>query len=102
MSFPDPWWKKRHQKRLVMRDGFLDEVARLLEPGGELFLQTDVEDRARAYEELVGYDARFTPGGDEPGSPRLVDQAYGARSPRERRAITDGLPVHRMRWTRKP
>jgi tRNA (guanine-N7-)-methyltransferase len=100
MSFPDPWWKKRHQKRLVMRDGFLDEVARLLEPGGEFFVQTDVEERARAYEDLVQGDPRFVSGGDEPGSPRLVDQAYGARSPRERRAIADGLPIHRLRWTR--
>jgi hypothetical protein len=32
----------------------------------------------------------------------LVDHAYVARSPRERRAIADGLPVHRMRWIRAP
>ncbi|HEY2509592.1 MAG TPA: tRNA (guanine-N7)-methyltransferase, partial [Polyangiaceae bacterium] len=43
LHFPDPWWKKRHQKRLVMGDVFLTEVARLVEPGGELFIQTDVE-----------------------------------------------------------
>src|SRR5271163_222982 len=37
VHFPDPWWKKRHAKRLLVRDGFFGEVARLLEPGGELF-----------------------------------------------------------------
>ncbi len=100
VSFPDPWWKKRHQKRLVLRDGFLDQVARLLEPEGELFVQTDVEERALAYEALVGDDARFTSAGDLPGSPQVADHGYVARSPRERRAIADGLPVHRMRWTR--
>ncbi len=100
VHFPDPWWKKRHHKRLVMKDGLLEEVARLLEPGGELFVQTDVEERAAAYEELVSLDARFVPHGDTPGSPRLVDHAYVARSPRERRAIADGLPVHRMAWRR--
>lgn len=100
VHFPDPWWKKRHHKRLVMKDGLLGQVARLLEPGGELFVQTDVEERAAAYEELVALDARFTPDGDTPGSPRLVDHAYVARSPRERRAIADGLPVHRMCWRR--
>jgi tRNA (guanine-N7-)-methyltransferase len=102
LHFPDPWWKKRHQKRLVMGDVFLDQVARLLEPGGELFVQTDVEDRAAQYEERIGQDGRFVPAGDAPGSPRLADHAYVARSPRERRAIADGLPVHRMRWTRAP
>jgi tRNA (guanine-N7-)-methyltransferase len=100
VHFPDPWWKKRHHKRLVMKDGLLEQVARLLEPGGELFVQTDVEERAAAYEELVGLDPRFVPDGDTPGSPRLADHAYVARSPRERRAIADGLPVNRMRWRR--
>lgn len=100
VHFPDPWWKKRHQKRLVVRDGFLDQVARLLEPGGELFVQTDVEERASAYEQLVQGDGRFAPAGDAPGSPRMADHPYVARSPRERRAIADGLPVYRMRWVR--
>jgi len=100
LHFPDPWWKKKHRKRLVMRDAFLGEVARLLEPGGELFVQTDVEDRAAEYAQLVDLDPRFVPDGDVTGLPRIADHAYIARSPRERRAIADGLPVHRMRWRR--
>jgi len=100
LHFPDPWWKKRHRKRLVMRDEFLSQVARLLEAGGELFVQTDVEERATAYADLVALDPRFVPDGDVPGSPRMADHVYVARSPRERRAIADGLPVHRMRWRR--
>jgi tRNA (guanine-N7-)-methyltransferase len=30
----------------------------------------------------------------------MADNPYGARSPRERRAIADGLPVHRLRFVR--
>jgi tRNA (guanine-N7-)-methyltransferase len=100
VHFPDPWWKKRHQKRLVVRDDFLDAVARLLSDGGELFVQTDVAERADDYQATVDLDARFVPHGDAPGSPRLADSPYVARSPRERRAIADGLPVHRLRWAR--
>jgi tRNA (guanine-N7-)-methyltransferase len=100
VHFPDPWWKKRHQKRLVVRDRFVDEVARLLEPGGELFVQTDVEERAIGYEQLVAFNPIFQPDGDRAESPRLADNPYGARSPRERRAIADGLPVYRLRWRR--
>jgi tRNA (guanine-N7-)-methyltransferase len=100
VHFPDPWWKKRHFKRLLLRDTFVDEVARLLVPEGELFVQTDVEERARAYEALLEGDARFRAAGDEPGSARMADNPYGARSPRERRAIADGLPVHRLRFVR--
>lgn len=100
MHFPDPWWKKRHTKRLVMGDVFLGEVARLLVPGGELFVQTDVEDRATSYAEQIGAHGAFVPFGDEAGSPWLAENPYEARSPREHRAIKDGLPVYRMRYTR--
>ncbi len=100
MHFPDPWWKKRHAKRLLMDAPLLAEIARLLAPGGELFLQTDVVERAAQYEELVKGEPRFAPSGDSMGSPRLVDNPYDARSPRERRAIQDGLPVHRLRYRR--
>jgi tRNA (guanine-N7-)-methyltransferase len=100
LHFPDPWWKKKHRKRLVMRDAFLSEVARLLAPGGELFVQTDVAERAEQYAGMVALDSRFVPDGDVAGVPRIEDHAYVARSPRERRAIADGLPVYRMRWRR--
>ncbi|MDP9001984.1 MAG: tRNA (guanine-N7)-methyltransferase [Myxococcota bacterium] len=101
VNFPDPWWKKRHEKRLVVRGGFLQDVARLLEPAGELFIQTDVEERANAYEQLVGGDARFLSAGDAPATPRLAENPYIARSPRERRAMSDDLPIHRVRWRRQ-
>lgn len=101
LHFPDPWWKKRHTKRLVMGDVFLSEVARLLAPGGELYVQTDVEERAELYDRVVTAHEAFTPAGDAAGSAHVRDNPYGARSPREHRAIADGLPVHRMRWTRK-
>ena len=101
VHFPDPWWKKRHHKRLVMGDLLLDEISRLLEPGGELFVQTDVEERAEEYEALLRVDARFEPAGDVAGSARLLENPYLARSHRERRAIADGLPIHRIRFAKK-
>jgi tRNA (guanine-N7-)-methyltransferase len=98
--FPDPWWKKRHAKRLVIERRVIDEVARLLAPGGDLFVQTDVAERLSQYTDIIEADPRFTPAGDLPGSPALAENPYGARSPRERRAIADGLPVHRVRYKR--
>lgn len=100
LHFPDPWWKKRHQKRLVMGDAFLSEIVRLLEPGGELLIQTDVEERAELYASVVAASPALVPAGDAPGSPVIADNPFGARSPREHRAIADGLPVHRMLWRR--
>ena len=104
--FPDPWWKKRHQKRLVMGSGMLDQVARLLRPGGELFVQTDVEDRAERYETQISGHAAFEAYGepravgDAGTSARLAENPYGARSHRERRAIDDAIPIYRLRFRR--
>jgi tRNA (guanine-N7-)-methyltransferase len=110
IHFPDPWWKKRHQKRRVATPELLDECVRLLVPGGELFFQTDVEDRAEGFEALVATVPSLAPWGTaaESGAPardhpaRLEANPYGARSPRERRAIEDGLPVIRLRYRRLP
>jgi tRNA (guanine-N7-)-methyltransferase len=94
LHFPDPWWKKRHQKRLVVGDVVLDQIARLLEDGGELFVQTDVEERATLYGDVIAAHASFE-------SVPIHENPYGARSPREHRAIADGLPVHRMLFKRR-
>lgn len=98
VHFPDPWWKKRHFKRLVVSPELLEEVVRVLVPGGELFIQTDVEDRARAYAEIVGREPRLEPWA---ASAEVPDNPYSARSPRERRAMADGLPVTRLRYRRR-
>ncbi len=101
LHFPDPWWKKRHEKRLVMGDSLLGSIVRLLRDGGELFVQTDVEERGEQYAAQIATAPELEPAGDEAGSARLAENPYGARSPREHRAIADGLPVHRFRYRRK-
>jgi len=42
--FPDPWPKKRHVKRRAFTDSFLEQLHRVLVPGGRLYLATDRAD----------------------------------------------------------
>lgn len=42
--FPDPWPKARHHKRRIIQLPFLQEVHRILTPGGKLRLVTDHAD----------------------------------------------------------
>lgn len=44
--FPDPWPKKRQQKRRLIQPDFLDEIARILKPHGHLRFATDVKSYA--------------------------------------------------------
>ncbi len=93
VHFPDPWWKKRHAKRRLLGPAFVAEVARLLEPGGELFVQTDVEDRALGYREVLRAERRLELLGEDGF---LSRNPFGARSNREVRVEADGMPVWRL------
>lgn len=44
--FPDPWPKRRQQKRRLIQPDFLDSLARILKPGGQLRFATDVKSYA--------------------------------------------------------
>jgi tRNA (guanine-N7-)-methyltransferase len=68
--FPDPWWKRRHQRRRLFTPGFTGAVARTLVPGGRLHVATDVDD---LFHLIL---TRLT-------STRGFMQDTGARSPRE-------------------
>jgi tRNA (guanine-N7-)-methyltransferase len=45
--FPDPWPKRKHLKRRLVNTHLLELLARVIRPGGELRLGTDIADYAR-------------------------------------------------------
>src|SRR5580700_1882 len=51
--FPDPWPKKRHNKRRLIQPGFLQQLERILTPGGRVQMVTDHEEYFRQMEEVV-------------------------------------------------
>jgi tRNA (guanine-N7-)-methyltransferase len=65
--FPDPWPKKRHHKRRIVAPATLAEVARILRPGGELRIATDVAAYASAilHVALHNRELRWTARGPE-------------------------------------
>lgn len=46
LMFPDPWPKKRHQKRRILQPDLVEKIARCLKPGGSFHLATDWQDYA--------------------------------------------------------
>lgn len=57
LYFPDPWPKSRHHKRRMLSDRFLEDVARVLKPGGTLRVVTDHEGY---WEWMEAHFARWT------------------------------------------
>jgi tRNA (guanine-N7-)-methyltransferase len=44
--YPDPWPKRRHNKRRIISKAMVGELARVLRPGGETRFATDIDDYA--------------------------------------------------------
>ncbi|WP_418907250.1 tRNA (guanosine(46)-N7)-methyltransferase TrmB [Glutamicibacter endophyticus] len=53
LFFSDPWHKPRHHKRRLIKESFLDKVARVLKPGGTLRLATDWSNYAEQMREVL-------------------------------------------------
>lgn len=98
LYFSDPWPKKRHHKRRVVQDRFLADVARVLEPGGELRIVTDHDDYWSWMEE---HFARWAPTDGAGSFRRRPFVESGPTSPGElvgsnfeRKYAREGRPFH--------
>jgi tRNA (guanine-N7-)-methyltransferase len=98
LQFPDPWWKRAHQKRALLTPDFARTLWELIEPGGFFDLRTDVKDRAvRLLDALegAGFHNPLGPGTFHPMDPEEVP------STREKRYLASGEPVFRARLTKR-
>lgn len=67
LFFPDPWHKRRHHKRRIVRPSFLDLLNKKLAPGGYFHAATDWEDYAKDMLATLSADAGLknaSPSGD--------------------------------------
>lgn len=97
LQFPDPWWKRAHQKRAILQPAFAAFLLTRLGPGGLFDFRTDVEDlahRALSVLEAAGFHNPLGPGAFHPFDPDEVP------STRERRYLVTGQPVYRARFLR--
>ena len=53
LFYPDPWPKKRHHKRRLMRQPIVDLMISRLAPGGYLYFVTDIEEYGRSTLDLL-------------------------------------------------
>ena len=91
--FPDPWWKKRHKKRRVFCEPFLEDVRKALVAGGHLHVATDVEEYFGVITELMGSRPEFEElTRPEPTAP-VHDLDYLTNF--ERKYRIEGRPIHR-------
>jgi tRNA (guanine-N7-)-methyltransferase len=98
IHFPDPWWKTKHEKRMVICPDLIHHAARLLKDEGELFVQTDVDYRFEQYRAVLCECPDLVP---REGTGRIDHNPYEARSLREKKCIASSLPILRLLFERR-
>ncbi len=96
--FPDPWWKKRHHKRRLFTEEFVQECERILKTEGQLHLATDVGEYFEVMRELL----QSHPGLVELPAPeeKEPDHDMDYLTNFERKARQQGKPIYRAIYRR--
>jgi tRNA (guanine-N7-)-methyltransferase len=77
LYFPDPWPKKKHNKRRIVNDGFLALIHPKLKKGGYIHIATDWVPYAVSIKEVFAASALFTGGVIEKPESRPVTRFEG-------------------------
>ena len=98
IQFPDPWFKKRHQKRRVVQPELVAELAEYLVPGGVVFLQSDIEAVEREMCDRFAEHPAFVRQG---GEAWLEQNPLAVPTEREQSTLNRGDAVYRAVFVRK-
>ena len=98
IQFPDPWFKKRHQKRRVVQPELVQCLADFLPSSGRVVLQSDVQVVAQEMcDRFAEHDAFQRSAADW-----LVESPFPAQTDREQLTLEKGLPVYRAIFVKRP
>ena len=94
LNYPDPWPKARHHRRRFVTPGYLTALARVLQPGAEFRVATDIADYVRqTLEEVPQAGFELLGQGDQPW-----DDWFSTRY--EQKALREGRPPHYLTYRR--
>jgi tRNA (guanine-N7-)-methyltransferase len=102
--FPDPWPKKRHHKRRLLRADVVTDLARVIRSGGLLRVVTDHPDYAAWIRELMPAQPEFEEMAHEPSLwelPGMGDYTRVGVTNFEIKYRREGRPLHRWVWRRR-
>tara|TARA_Y100001978_G_scaffold94599_1_gene84701 strand:+ start:175 stop:804 length:630 start_codon:yes stop_codon:yes gene_type:complete len=60
-NFPDPWFKKKHQKRRIIQPKLIDEISQLMAKGGFISIKSDVKELFEYMDITISNSNNFIP-----------------------------------------
>lgn len=101
IQFPDPWFKKRHFKRRILQPELVNNIALALDPGGELFIQSDVLSTINHMIVVINHTGYFQPNHKKDYTQNwLKTSPFPVLTQRESYAISKGLKIYRVMFYR--
>jgi len=97
IQFPGPWFKKRQAKRRVVQPQLVDTLAAYLAVGGEVFLQSDVEEVTVEMRDRFASHPSFQKCS---GDTWLETNPLPVATERELSTLDQGEPVYRVLFKR--
>lgn len=94
IQFPDPWFKKKHKKRRMVKDKLVETVSEKLSKDGRIFVQTDIE---FLFEEISEMFARR----DSLKRLDIAENFLPVKTEREKSVENRNLPVFRAVFSKK-
>lgn len=97
LNYPDPWPKARHHRRRFVTPGYLTALARVMKPGAEFRVATDIPDYVRQTLEevpLAGFDL-IAEAGHGGAWPDWISTRY------EQKALREGRDPHYLTFRRQ-
>lgn len=98
IQFPDPWFKKRHQKRRVVQPELVVDLADFLASGGTVFVQSDVQTVAQEMRDRFNTHPAFVQQGSDDW---LSDNPMPTQTEREQTTLSRGEAVYRALFVRQ-
>ena len=99
IQFPDPWFKRKHIKRRVLRKSLLNSIARYISEDGELFIQSDIFTLMESMIDVID-SSTFFDRKDLEGLKWLDKNPYDAFTDRELFVIKKNMPIYRAMYIR--
>ena len=99
IQFPDPWFKRKHFKRRVLKTSLLNSIAKNMSMDGELFIQSDILKLIESMINVINHTPYFDRKAEK-GLTWLDKNPYDASTDREFFVLNKNLPIYRAMYIR--
>ena len=99
IQFPDPWFKRKHFKRRVLKTNILNSIAKAMSNDGEIFIQSDIFKLIEYMTNTIDKNRYFTR--KNVGDLRSIDKnPYNVMTDREIFSLKKNLLIYRVMYIR--